>query len=384
MSGLQRRPADAETLQVRSLHRLLELSRMPLHPPADDTSRRSANSSAPRSSAKIPETGLEVTLRAGRFGPYVQLGEAVEGEKPKRAGLPKGTAPEDVDLERALMLLSLPREVGRHPEDGEPIRAGNGRFGPYVHHGKTYANLEPGDDVFHIGLNRAVTLIAEKVAKGPASPFRRRPGAPARRPSDQGRPDHGQERPLRSYVSHDGVNATLPADKTPESITLEEAAALIDARADRNGPAPHARPRKAKAPFARHRAAHQSFDPNDRARKPRSDHATRKPTTEIHPSCRISRSDGPGHRIRPMSGPMKTDLPSFARRAFEFYSRACRQGRHARDRPRVRRQECRPRGAQADAARTRRRRAHRKAQKAPASRRHVASRRPRRHHRSRQ
>jgi len=195
-----------------------------------------------------PKTGLEVTLRAGRFGPYVQLGEAVEGEKPKRAGLPKGTAPDEVDLERALMLLSLPREVGRHPEDGEPIRAAIGRFGPYVHHGKTYANLEPGDDVFHIGLNRAVTLIAEKVAKGPRRRFGADPGRPLGDHPTRGGPITAKNGRYGPYVSHNGVNATLPADKTPESITLAEAAALIDARADPNGPAPHARPRKAKRP----------------------------------------------------------------------------------------------------------------------------------------
>src|SRR5438477_956180 len=114
-----------------------------------------------------PATGLEVTLRSGRFGPYLQLGEAAEGEKPKRAGLPKGVSPDDIDLERALGLLSLPREVGRHPDDGEPIVAGVGRFGPYVQHGKTYANLTAGDDVLGVGLNRAVTLIEEKRAKGP-------------------------------------------------------------------------------------------------------------------------------------------------------------------------------------------------------------------------
>ena len=91
-----------------------------------------------------PATGLEVTLRSGRFGPYVQLGEAARSEKPKRAGLPKGLSPDDLDLERALGLLSLPREVGKHPEDGEPILAGVGRFGPYVQHGKTYANLDAG------------------------------------------------------------------------------------------------------------------------------------------------------------------------------------------------------------------------------------------------
>jgi DNA topoisomerase I len=195
-----------------------------------------------------PDTGLEVTLRSGRFGPYVQLGEASEGEKPKRAGLPKGTVIEEVNLERALALLSLPRDVGRHPEDGETIRAGIGRFGPYVQHVKTYASLEEGDDVFHIGLNRAVTLLAEKRAK--PSRFRRFGADPGRSLGDH--PDKGGPVVAKNgrygpYVSHDGVNATLPRDKTPEAITLAEAVALLDARSSR-GPAPHARPRKTARP----------------------------------------------------------------------------------------------------------------------------------------
>jgi DNA topoisomerase-1 len=228
-----------------------------------------------------PESGLEITLRSGRFGLYLQLGEAVNGEKPRRAGLPKGTAPDQIDLQRALALLSLPREVGRHPEDGEPIRAGIGRFGPYVQHGKTYANLDSPEEVFSIGLNRAVTLIAEKRAKGPRG---RRFGA------DPGRPlgDH----PIKGgavvakngrygpYVSHEGVNATLPADKTPESVTLDEAVALIDARAERNPPAPHARPRRAKRPSpgtARHIKA-SSKRPGGAAAKRRPPHTPRKTT----------------------------------------------------------------------------------------------------------
>jgi len=195
-----------------------------------------------------PDTGLEVTLRSGRFGPYVQLGEATEGQKPKRAGLPKGTVVEEVDLDRALALLSLPRDVGRHPEDGEVIRAGIGRFGPYVQHAKTYASLEEGDDVFHVGLNRAVTLLAEKKAKGPR--FRRfgaDPGRPLGDHPDKGGPVVAKNGRYGPYVSHDGVNATLPRDKTPETITLAEAVALLDARSAR-GPAPHARPRKAPRP----------------------------------------------------------------------------------------------------------------------------------------
>jgi DNA topoisomerase I len=191
-----------------------------------------------------PESGLEVTLRSGRFGPYVQLGEGVDGEKPKRAGLPKGTVPEDVDLKKALALLSLPREVGRHPEDGEPIRAGIGRFGPYVQHGKTYANLESADDVFSIGLNRAVTLIAEKVARGPRRRFGADPGRPLGEHPTKGGPIVAKNGRYGPYVSHAGVNATLPRDKTPETITLDEAVALLDARAERGSAAPNARRRK--------------------------------------------------------------------------------------------------------------------------------------------
>jgi DNA topoisomerase-1 len=227
-----------------------------------------------------PESGLEVTLRSGRFGPYLQLGEAVNGEKPRRAGLPKGSAPDQIDLQRALALLSLPREVGRHPEDGEPIRAAIGRFGPYVQHGKTYANLESPEDVFTIGLNRAVTLIAEKRAK---------PSRGRRFGADPGRPlgDHpvkggaviARNGRYGPYVSHNGVNATLPADKTPETVTLDEAVALIDARAERSAPAPHARPRRTKRPSpgtARHIKASSKRPPGSAAKRPA--HNPRKTT----------------------------------------------------------------------------------------------------------
>jgi DNA topoisomerase-1 len=182
-----------------------------------------------------PVTGLDVTLRSGRFGPYVQLGEAVNGEKPKRAGLPRGTDPASVDLEMALKLLSLPREVGRHPEDGVPIVAGIGRFGSYVQHGKTYASLEPGDDVLTIGLNRAVTLIAEKIAKGPRHRFGGDPGRSLGDHPDKGAPVIVKSGRYGPYVTHDGINATLPKDKTPETITLDEAVSLLAARAAQIG-----------------------------------------------------------------------------------------------------------------------------------------------------
>ena len=145
-------------------------------------------------------------------------------------------SPDDIDLERALDLLSLPREIGKHPEDGEPILAGVGRFGPYVQHGKTYANLDAGDDVLTVGLNRAVTLIAEKKpkpAQGP--PFGADPGRSLGEHPDKGGPIVVKNGRYGPYVSHDGVNATLPADMTPETITLEQAIPLLDARAERGG-----------------------------------------------------------------------------------------------------------------------------------------------------
>jgi DNA topoisomerase I len=188
-------------------------------------------------------------VKAGRFGPYIQLGEQkdyAEGEKPKRAGIPKNISPGDIELELALKLLSLPREIGKHPETGEPITAGLGRFGPFVRHEKTYASLEAGDEVFDIGLNRAVTLIAEKILKGPSG---RRFGA------DPGKPlgDHPtlggvavKSGRYGAYVTAGGVNATIPSDKTQDTITLPEAIALIDERVAKGGGKPRRGAKKAK------------------------------------------------------------------------------------------------------------------------------------------
>ncbi|HEY6832539.1 MAG TPA: type I DNA topoisomerase [Pseudolabrys sp.] len=218
-----------------------------------------------------PVTGLEVTLRGGRFGPYLQLGEASkekDAEKPKRAGLPKGLAAEDVDLERALALLALPRDVGAHPEDGEMIIAGVGRFGPYVKHGKTYANLEDGDEVLNIGLNRAVTLIAEKKLK---------PGRGRRFGADPGKslgdhPAKGGAIVVKNgrygaYVSHDGINATLPSDMTPDTVTLEQAIGVLEARAAKGGGKP-AKGKKAAKPKAEPKADAKADGAASTARRP--------------------------------------------------------------------------------------------------------------------
>jgi DNA topoisomerase I len=186
-----------------------------------------------------PDTGLAVTLRTGRFGPYVQLGEASEDEKPKRASVPKGIDAASVDLEHALKLLSLPREVGLHPETGKPITAGLGRYGPFVLHDGLYANLESAEEVFTVGLNRAVTLLAEKAAGGKGRFQRAKPTVL----KDLGQhPDGGKIEVLSGrygpYVKHDKINATIPNGKDPAAITVEEAIELIAARAAKGGKKP--------------------------------------------------------------------------------------------------------------------------------------------------
>jgi DNA topoisomerase I len=148
--------------------------------------------------------------------------------------------------------------------------AGIGRFGPYVQHGKTYANLEAGDDVLTIGQNRAVTLIAEKVAKGPsARRFGPAPGRPLGDHPDKGGPIVVKSGRYGPYVSHDGVNASLPSDKTAETITLEEAVSLIDARAsDGRAPTQRRRPTRAAAAKAKSPAA-KPAPAAEKAKKPR-------------------------------------------------------------------------------------------------------------------
>ncbi|UOK70474.1 type I DNA topoisomerase [Ancylobacter polymorphus] len=221
-----------------------------------------------------PVTGLEVTIRAGRFGTYLQLGEGKDGEKPKRSSLPKGLAPADVDLDTALALLSLPREIGLHPETGEPILAGIGRFGPYVQTGKTYANIEPGDDILAIGLNRAVALIADKQSKGPG-----RRGAVGGRELGE-HPTLGGAitvRPGRfgAYVNHGKVNATLPKDMDPEAVTLEQAVELITAKAG-SAPAKPARRAAAKPAAEKAQAKKAATAKDPVAKKPAAKKAPAK------------------------------------------------------------------------------------------------------------
>jgi DNA topoisomerase-1 len=193
---------------------------------------------------KDPYTAEEITLRSGRFGPYVQRGE---GKEAKRSSLPKGWTPATIDIEKALALLSLPRDVGKHPETGKMISAGLGRYGPFVLHDGTYANVESIEDVFSIGLNRAVTVLAEKQAKGRGA----RGGTPAALKELGDHPDGGGKITVRDgrygpYVNFGKVNATLPRGKDPQTVTMEEALALIAEKEAKGGGKKPAR--KAAAP----------------------------------------------------------------------------------------------------------------------------------------
>ncbi len=198
-----------------------------------------------------PATGLAITLRVGPYGPYVQLGDTPPrapkakkkrgqpaedaAPKPKRASLPKGTTIEDVSLPFALKLLALPRDIGPHPETGIPIRAGIGRFGPYLEHDKKYARLQSAADVLEIGINRAVDLLAEAAAKGPG---KRRGPAPLRavgKHPEDGKPIEVMAGRYGPYIRHGKTNAPIPKDSAPESIQLEAAVAALAAKAAKGG-----------------------------------------------------------------------------------------------------------------------------------------------------
>jgi DNA topoisomerase-1 len=179
-----------------------------------------------------PDSGEEITRRVGRFGPYIQLGE---GKEAKRASIPKDIG--DLDLDWAVKLLSLPREVGTHPESGEPIVAAIGRYGPYLSHNGKYAKLRSTAEVFETGMNAAVVKLAEAAAGG---------GRGARTAAEPLKtfgphPTSGGEMKLMAgrygpYVTDGTTNATLPRDKQPEALTAEEAVALIDEKAAKGPP----------------------------------------------------------------------------------------------------------------------------------------------------
>jgi DNA topoisomerase-1 len=205
--------------------------------PADLTVERAseilnARRERPRVVGNDPATGKPIYVMNGRFGAYVQLGEAEEDskQKPPRASLEAGMTPESVTLEQALALLAFPRELGRHPETGKPVIVNKGRFGPYVAHEKDFRSLKKSDDPTTITLARALELLAEpKVPRGAAR------GGEREALRELGNAPGGEAVKLMDgrygvYVT-DGVrNATLPKEMAPDSLTLEAALALLEER----------------------------------------------------------------------------------------------------------------------------------------------------------
>jgi DNA topoisomerase-1 len=214
----------------------------PFGPPNPDGEDGSAIGPDGKMLGVDPDTSQPVTLRDGRFGPYVQLGEATEEvKKPKRASLPKGWTVEAMDIDKALMLLRLPRHVGDHPEDGEPVEAGIGRYGPFVSYKAKdakkplYANLPEVDDVWTVGMNRAVELLAQKAAGRGGRGTAAAPLKELGEHPEEGGPVNVMPGRYGPYVKWEKVNATLPKDVAPEAVTMEQAVALIAEKRAKGG-----------------------------------------------------------------------------------------------------------------------------------------------------
>ncbi len=178
-----------------------------------------------------PETGKPVYLKNGRFGPYVQRGDANDEEKPKNASLLKGMKPEDVDLATALRLLSLPRTLGVHPESSEPIISQNGRFGPYIKCGTDTRSLPAGVSPIEVTLSEALELLAQpKAARrgfgAPREPLRTLDASPI-----TGEPIKLLEGRYGFYVTDGVTNASLPKETKPDELTLPQALDLLAIRA---------------------------------------------------------------------------------------------------------------------------------------------------------
>ncbi len=214
-----------------------------------------ANGAAgPRELGVDPATEEPVTVRKGPYGFYIQRGEAIDDKKPKRVAIPKGSDPHELELEQAVRFLSLPREVGKHPESGKKISAGIGRFGPYIRHDGDYRSLGEDEDVLTVGLNRAVALLAE--------PKRRRGPKVLKTLGEH--PDDGQAVAILDgrygpYVNHGKTNATLPGGTEPEDVTMEVALGLIAEREKKSGSKKKAKPaakkKTAKKKTAKKKAA---------------------------------------------------------------------------------------------------------------------------------
>jgi DNA topoisomerase-1 len=201
-----------------------------------------------------PETGLDITRKSGRFGPYIEMGS---GKEAKRSSIPKDLPDGELTLDWAVKLLDLPRTVGTHPESGQPITASIGRYGPYLAHDGKYAKLASTAEIFDTGMNAAVVKLAEAAAKGPGARGSREPlKMLGKHPRTEAEIKLMAGR-FGAYVTDGTTNATLPKSIDQDALTLEEAAQLIDDRAAKGPPAKGKRkpkkaaPKKAAAPKAK-------------------------------------------------------------------------------------------------------------------------------------
>jgi DNA topoisomerase I len=188
-----------------------------------------------------PRTGQEVWLKKGPYGIYVEVNDG--GDKPKRASLLKGMEPDSMTLDMAVSLLELPRELGAHPDTHKPILAGVGRYGPYLLHDGKYTTLKGDDDVMTVGINRAVTILAESKKPASAEPLRNLGKHPA-----DGSDINIYDGRYGPYVKYGKINASLPRGAEVDAYTLEEALALIEKKAGAKGGAKKAPAKKTAAP----------------------------------------------------------------------------------------------------------------------------------------
>ena len=237
------------------------------------------------------DQGDEIRVFKGRFGPYVQRGPVTEeNKKPPRQSIPKDWVPEDLTLEQGVMLLSLPREIGPHPEDGVMVWANIGRYGPYIKHaestsdrGGTNANLEGIDEVWTVGMNRAVQLLAEKVASRGGRGKAAKPIREMGEHPDMGGAVNVMEGKYGPYVKWEKVNATIPKEIEPADLTMERAVELIEEKlakspAKRKAATKQAPAKKAaaKKPAAKKTAAKEAPAKKAPAKKP----AAKKPAAK--------------------------------------------------------------------------------------------------------
>ena len=256
-----------------------------------------------------PETGMDVWLRIGRFGAYVQLGEAEDGkEKPKRASLFKTMTPETVTLEEALKLLSIPRIVGKDPSDGEPIEAHNGRYGPFVVKGKERRSLETESQLFTVTVEEALALLAEpnrRARRASAEPLREVGVDPV-----SGGTVTVKEGRFGPYVTDGETNASLRKGDTVDGITIERAAELLVARRERIA----ANPKKARKPAAKKATkkapAKKATAKKAAAKKSPAKKATKKATTKKATAKKTSKKTtkkAPAKKATMKADPQKDD-----------------------------------------------------------------------------